>query len=319
MRFVLFTIGLGVGLTLTSCARDPTHQSPGGCATGQESCGNTCVPTGTCHPVSTGGTGGTGTGTGTGSQTPASQNCTDVGSAYSVLRANYSNTVVPVSGVDKQYVAQTNWWNLYNQQTVTVNGLSFTVANPAGAVSPNNNPMGFPSFFIGSYAGNTTKGSKLPKQVSALTHVYTVLSTNAGSKGYNNYNAAYDVWFTQAGTPLSSSQYDPGPGGAFLMVWLFRPGDRQPRGQNRYPSHPVSGLGNWDVWIDNSSDPLCISYVSTSPKETLDYDLNDFIQDAIKNGYGITNNMYLSIIFGGFEIWGGGDGLQVKAFCANVQ
>ncbi len=29
--------------------------------------------------------------------------------------------------------------------------------------------------------------------------------------------------------------------------------------------------------------------------------------------------MYLSIIFAGFEVWGGGDGLQVKQFCANVQ
>jgi hypothetical protein len=28
--------------------------------------------------------------------------------------------------------------------------------------------------------------------------------------------------------------------------------------------------------------------------------------------------MYLSIVFAGFEIWGGGDGLQAKAFCANV-
>lgn len=320
MRFVLFTIGLGVGLTLTSCARAPTYPSPGECATGQEFCGNTCVPTGTCHPTSTGGTGGTATGTGTGTSAPnppASQNCTDVGSAYNVLRADYGSTVVAVTGANKQYVAQTNWWHLYNQQTVTVNGLSFTVGNPAGATSPDNNPMGFPSFFIGSYAGNTSQGSNLPKQVSALKNVYTVLSTNASSKGYSNYNAAYDVWFTQSGAPLSAYQYDPGLGGAFLMVWLFRPGDRQPRGQNTYPSHAVSGLGTWDVWID-STNPPCISYVSTSPKETLDYDLNAFIQDAVTNRYGITTSMYLSVIFAGFEIWGGGDGLQVKAFCANV-
>jgi hypothetical protein len=38
----------------------------------------------------------------------------------------------------------------------------------------------------------------------------------------------------------------------------------------------------------------------------------------VTKGYGITNSMYLSVIFAGFEIWGGGDGLQLQAFCANV-
>jgi hypothetical protein len=102
------------------------------------------------------------------------------------------------------------------------------------------------------------------------------------------------------------------------MVWYFKPGNRQPRGAVAYTRHAVSGLsGAWDVWID-SSNPPCISYVSTSVIETLDFDLNAFIQDAVKNGYGITSSMYLSLIFAGFEIWGGGNGLQAKAFCASV-
>jgi hypothetical protein len=82
--------------------------------------------------------------------------------------------------------------------------------------------------------------------------------------------------------------------------------------------------GTWDVWIDpqrltgtNASAP-CISYVSTSPLDSLSCDLNKFIQDAVANNYGVTSSMYLSIIFGGFEIWGGGNGLQVKQFCAKV-
>jgi hypothetical protein len=29
--------------------------------------------------------------------------------------------------------------------------------------------------------------------------------------------------------------------------------------------------------------------------------------------------MYLNIVFAGFEIWGGNDGLQVKQFCASVK
>jgi len=48
------------------------------------------------------------------------------------------------------------------------------------------------------------------------------------------------------------------------------------------------------------------------------YDLNDFIQDSVTNQYGITTSMYLSIIFAGFEVWGGGDGIECKQFCATV-
>jgi cellulose 1,4-beta-cellobiosidase len=252
-------------------------------------------------------------------KTPASQNCTDVASTSVNLPSAYSSTTVSVAGGNKQYAMQTNWWHYFKQQTVTVDGLSFSVGNPAGAVSPDNNPMGYPSFFIGQYSGHIPVGSNLPKQVSALTNVYTVLSTNASSKGYSNYNAAYDVWFTASSTPLPSTQYTPGAGGAYLMVWLFKPSDRQPRGADTHPGQKVGTLpGTWDVWIDSSSNPPCISYVSTTPLEKLDYDLNTFIRDAVTKGYGITNSMYLSVIFAGFEIWGGGDGLQLQAFCANV-
>jgi hypothetical protein len=262
-------------------------------------------------------TGGSGTVTSAPSGVP-SQNCTDASSSYNVLNTDFGVTLVRVDGADKQYFMQSNWWGWYNQETETEDGLSFTVANPAGATSYGDMPMGYPSFFIGSYAGHTPTGSNLPKQVSALTNVYTVFSTNASSKGYSNYNAAYDVWLTETGTPLPSYQYDPGAGGAYLMVWLFKPTDRQPRGWNAHPSQAVRGLpGTWDVWIDPSNPP-CISYVSTTPLDKLDYDLNNFIQDAVTKNYGITSSMYLSIVFAGFEIWGGADGLQAKAFCANV-
>ena len=102
------------------------------------------------------------------------------------------------------------------------------------------------------------------------------------------------------------------------MVWLFKPSDRQPRGALEYPAQTVSGLpGTWDVWVDHTNPP-CISYVSTQPIEALEFDLNHVIQDSVKNGYGITDSMYLSIVFAGLEVWGGGDGLQIRKFCVNV-
>jgi hypothetical protein len=102
------------------------------------------------------------------------------------------------------------------------------------------------------------------------------------------------------------------------MVWLFMPEDRQPRGTVDYPEHSIQGVdGSWDVWIDDTNPP-CISYVSTTPQDGLDFDLNNFIRDSVDNNYGLTDEMYLSLIFAGFEIWGGGDGLAVKGFCAEV-
>ncbi len=311
MRLALFAIFLGTGLILTSCSRTPLEVSENYVA----ATGGTAGKGGT---VGAGGALGTGGSSG-GTSGTVSLNCTDHSSTLTRLATDFGGTFVTVDGSSKQYFMQANWWGLFNQEVETVDGLSFSVANPAGAASSNNNPMGYPSLFIGSYAGHTTTGSNLPKQVSALKNVYTFFSTNASSMGYANYNAAYDVWLTAAGTPLPTTQYSPGVGGAYLMVWLFKPTDRQPRGFNAHPSQPVRGLpGTWDVWIDSSTDPPCISYVSTAPLDNLDYDLNDFIQDSVTKGYGITSSMYLSIIFGGFEIWGGGDGIQAKAFCANV-
>jgi hypothetical protein len=103
------------------------------------------------------------------------------------------------------------------------------------------------------------------------------------------------------------------------MVWYFKPENRQPRGMNQHQGTSVPGIpGTWDVWIDNTNPP-CLTYVSNSPIGSLDFDLNDFIKDSVKNKYGITESMYLSIIFAGFEIWGGGDGLAAEAFCATVK
>jgi hypothetical protein len=291
---------------LVFCSRTPLDDEPWPVAGGA----------GGASTAKLGGTTGSG-GSATTSTQPAIR-CTDVGSLQWTTSTRYDGTYVPVTGTDKDYYVHTNWWSLFDGQTVKVNGLSYALGNSTGAQSRSDMPMGYPSFFIGSYAGHTTSGSHLPKAVSALTQVPTTLATNGSSMGRSNYNASYDVWFTARSEPLPTYQYSPGVGGAYLMVWLFKPTDRQPRGSLTYQSQHVTSLpGTWDVWIDNS-DPPCISYVSTTPVDRVDFDLNGVIQDAVRNNYGLTSSMYLSIIFGGFEVWGGGDGLQLEAFCASV-
>jgi hypothetical protein len=249
-----------------------------------------------------------------------SGSCDDVSTASGTVSQQFGSAQIAAAG-SKTYYLQSNWWQTYANETETYSGLSFTVHNPQGASVPASNgaPMGFPSIFIGQYAGNSTTGSNLPKLVSSLTTIPTIYQTNNSTIGTSNHNAAYDVWFTQDGTALSPSQSNPGTGGAYLMVWMFKPTDREPRGSDAGRlGQTIAGVsGTWDVWFDTTNPP-CVSYVSATPRDGLAFDLNDFIKDAVAKGYGVKSSMYLSIVFGGFEIWGGCDGLQLTQFCATV-
>jgi hypothetical protein len=246
--------------------------------------------------------------------------CTDTSSAAGSVNQQYGSAEIAAAG-GKSYYLQSNWWQTFANETEDYNGISFTVHNPqnASVSQSDGSPMGFPSIFIGQYAGNGTTASNLPKQVSALTSVPTIYKTNNSSIGTSNHNATYDVWFTQSSSPLSAGQSNPGAGGAYLMVWMFKPTDRQPRGNDSgRVNQTVNGVsGTWDVWVDTTNPP-CVSYVSASPIDGLSFDLNDFIKDAVAKSYGVTSSMYLSIVFGGFEIWGGCDGLSLTQFCAQV-
>jgi hypothetical protein len=275
-----------------------------------------------------GGSGGGNSGTGGG--TSASADCIDTSTSTLSFTKQYEGGSLAVTGSTKTYYTNSNWWHKFGGQTVTLDGLSMKIGNAQAASVPasDGNPMGFPTIFIGAYSGHETVGSNLPKQVSAIKSVPTIFETNASSLDTSNLNATYDVWFTASGGKLTSAmQNNPGKGGAYLMVWMFKPEDRQPRGGTvdskgigtpNYPATSIDGIpGNWDVWVD-PSDPLCISYVSSTPIDGLAFDLNKFIQDSVNKKYGITSSMYLNLVFAGSEIWSGGDGLEVKQFCAAV-
>jgi hypothetical protein len=314
-------ISLSTATVLLSVACD--EGSASSCPSGQISCNGACVTYSYCPTTTTtvgGSTAAPVTTLPVDTGPISSPDCTDTATSSGKFSSAYGGTTIATAGGGKSYYLHTNWWNIYDGQVVSYQGLSFSVANSKNATveASDNNPMGYPSMFIGSYSGHTTQGSNLPKQVSSLTTVPTVFSTNAAEKSIANHNAAYDVWFTDTSAPLGSSDYSPPPGGAFLMVWLFKPTSRQPRGSIKKSNVTLPGIeGGWNVWVDNSKPP-CISYVSTSPRNGLAFDLNTFIKDSVTNNYGITSSMYLSIIFAGFEIWGGADGVQVKNFCAKV-
>lgn len=318
---------------------DGGAQAPTACTGGTRLC-----PDGSCQ-FTCPATGGGGAGSGVGGAAPiagkgpvdpgpeTNAECTDTSTTSGKFAVQYAGAHVAVTGQTKDYYLHTNWWyngeqdttgayTGYDGQTVDYQGLSFTIGNPNGAAVADNDgmPMGYPSLYIGSYSGNGTQGSNLPIPVSNISKVPTVFSTNAADGDIANHNAAYDVWFTAGNTPLASNEYSPGIGGAYLMVWLFKPTNRQPRGSVAATDRAVTipGVdGAWDVWVDHS-DPACISYVATEPLNGLSFDLNAFIRESVDKKRGIDDTMSLSIVFAGFEVWGGGDGLKVKNFCANV-
>jgi len=298
------------------------------CQTGYESCRGDCVPVGTCNAGTGGsGSGGSGSGGSTGGTPPTGGRenviipvtCNDTGSGSGTLNSAYSGT--SINAGSKSYYLQTNWWDHYDGQAINYTGLSFGI-NGSTRDAGNNNPAGFPSFFIGSYSGNTTSGSGLPRQISALSSVPTEIQTNLMNVDHSDFNATYDVWFTAGGSPLGSGQYNPGSGGAYLMVWLNRPTSRSPIGGVSGGAREVFGVeGTWNVFRSSTGGPgglPIVSYVSAEPIAGLAFDLKAFIDDAVEIGI-LTSSQYLSIVFGGFEVWSGPSGISLNKFCVNVQ
>ncbi|HEY4187321.1 MAG TPA: hypothetical protein VGP07_19750 [Polyangia bacterium] len=238
-----------------------------------------------------------------------------------------------VSGTDcKQYIVQNNNWGNPTGSTQTVNyvGNSFTVATSTGSGS--SAPASFPSLFVGQN-GNTSNGSfattdsNLPKQISSMASAQTSFAWTGGGGG-KDFNATYDVWFSKTSTLPAG--YNDGISG-FIMVWLYKPSSRSPIGSVKRTA-TIAGH-SWDVWIgprgntssgtDDSGRPV-ISYVAKdAPVQSLSFDLKNFIDDAVTNAasdktaggtsQAFSSSWYLTDVFGGFEIWSGGDATNLKA------
>jgi hypothetical protein len=221
---------------------------------------------------------------------------------------------------NKQYFFQVNEWNSTATQSLSYGGsLFFKMTTQQATVSSSGGPAGYPSVFIGANSNHTTSGSGMPKQVSALGTVLTTWNwADNGNIASSSsiFNAAYDVWFSTnaAGEPSAA-----GPSGGYLMVWYHAQGC-QPIGTVAEAGHTIAGVpGCWDVWTGTNGGRPVISYKHQGPVQSLGFDLNLFIKDALANypNY-MKSNWYLTNIFSGFEIWSGGVNLQSTSFCAEV-
>jgi hypothetical protein len=280
-------------------------------ATGTGAAGTGSTGTGATGTGAAGGTEGEGSGGTVGGGTlPDCSTSTGAGN----LTQQYDWTRVNREG--REYIVQNNvWGSATASQLISVKGTSFKIVEQTGDNGASGSPVSYPSIFIGSNNSRSTANSGLPKQVSALTTVMTGYSHN-GTGPINTtdvFNTSYDVWFStsSAGDPTS-------PSGGYLMVWLYDPPTKQPVGSKRWSAVTIPGVdGTWDVWLGGSR-PV-ISYLRTQPTTSMNFDLNAFIQDAVNNRPGsIQASWYLTNVFGGFEIWAGGTGLEASCFYVDV-
>jgi hypothetical protein len=246
------------------------------------------------------------------------------------LRANFERALVE-DAEGRKLIVQSNSWNeniAPNSQQLTYTNNSFTVsAAPQRNGGDGNVPLSFPSIYIGesgfidgAQAISTRRFDNLPIQIPNIQSIPTTFAHNATNQ---DANATYDVWF--AAQP-PTAEYGTATG-AFLMVWTYKPGNRNAIGTMTRTA--TVGGQTWQVFVGNRSEggastgadaaaPV-ISYVKQGaaiPSYT--FDLNDFIRDAV-NANNLNGNFFLTDVFAGFEIWGGGQGLSVTNFTVDVQ
>jgi hypothetical protein len=231
---------------------------------------------------------------------------------------------------EEQYIIQNNnWGNPTGSDCILdyVNN-SFTVSTCTGSNNPA--PAAFPSIYIGNN-GNTAQGvnststtDNLPIQISAIGSLNSTFRYSGAGGG--TWNATYDIWFANS---IPTTEYQDGIDG-FIMIWLYDPSGAQPIGSSM-GSAMIGGM-NWNYWVGprgdgpaGYNDAPVVSYVNTSENDNsraqtfVNKNLKEFFTHAVGLNAGITNSMYLTDVFAGFEIWNGGQGLKVDEFTAVVE
>jgi hypothetical protein len=250
---------------------------------------------------------------------------------------------IKVVGKDgKSYVINNNAWGDNSgdgTQQIRYTANSFEVLKQSAGPGANDSPASFPSVYIGqngSTSGvngaSTTGDNPLPIRVSDIRTLPSTFKISGPQSAQNN--ATYDIWFASA--PPTGTYGT--AGAAFLMVWTHKPGSHNPIGRNNQAfatAQTVQGVaGTWDIWAGprggNGPDanlPV-INYVASGGDVTnFSADLKLFMNDAVArsgsgqlNGFTFSDQLFLTDVFAGFEIWNGGAGgnLGVDEFKAVV-
>jgi Glycosyl hydrolase family 12/Cellulose binding domain len=208
------------------------------------------------------------------------------------------STTGTISTNNNAYIVQNNFWNTAATGTQCVSADNstgaFTVTTIPNAVATNGAPASYPSIYKGCHWGLCTTNSNLPIQVGSLGSVNSSWNVSLGSSG--SFDIAYDIWINQTST--TSGQ----PNGTEIMIWINHQGAPQPFG-SQTATASINGA-SWNVWTGNQSSWKIISYEAQNPTTSVNFDLNNFIKDAVSRG-SANNSWYLIDVEAGTEIWSG--------------
>jgi Glycosyl hydrolase family 12/LysM domain len=208
--------------------------------------------------------------------------------------------------VQNRYVVMNNVWGADTTQCINATNSGFTVTTANHHKPTNGGPASYAAIYLGCYYTNCSPGTNLPMQVGQIRSATSSVSYSYPGSGV--YNAAYDVW-------LDPTSKETGENKQELMVWFDRQGPIRPYG-SRTGSASIGGR-TWEVWSGSAAYRNVVSYFPSSPIESWNFSILDFIND-VRTRSAVTDSWYLTSIQAGFEAWVGGTGLAVNSFTASV-
>lgn len=223
----------------------------------------------------------------------------------------YGGGDVQRNGVNYKFI--TNGWGPgYENQSISWNGTSFTVASFNGSPGDNYQPAGYPTMYCGQYSevGKPSKECGLPASIDSLSSLKTGWRWKANGNT-SDYNAAWDIWV------YNGSQF-----AGFMMVWLRDPPGQQPAGMLTEEGVTVAGLpGTWNVWVGKVNNAPIINWVKPEGQdlEEFEFDVMDLVRDAPNRGFTVPGTDIGAVAIG-FEIWEGPvTNLVTEDFYVDVQ
>ncbi|MFE1837777.1 GH12 family glycosyl hydrolase domain-containing protein [Streptomyces sviceus] len=208
--------------------------------------------------------------------------------------------------IQGRYVVQNNRWGTSAAQCISVTGSGFRVTQADGSVPTNGAPKSYPSVYNGCHYTNCSPGTNLPARLSSIASAPSGISYSYVSGAA--YDAAYDIWLDP--TPRTD-----GVNRTEIMIWFNRVGSVQPVG-SPVGSATVGGR-TWQVWSGNNGTNDVLSFVAPSAIDSWNFDVMDFVRQAVSRGLA-QDSWYLTSIQAGFEPWQNGAGLAVNSFSSTV-
>ena len=206
-----------------------------------------------------------------------------------------------------EYNVMNNVWGASTAQCIEVYPDSSYFKVTLSEHNNGNSVAAYPSIFKGCHWGwCTTKNNPMPisiREIESAPFTWTVNTQDVTG----TWNAAFDIWFAPEGTGNNYS--------AELMIWLDYHGGATPAGSFQ-GAIEIGGI-KWNLYFVAWSSWNYIAYRATSPIDSINADLRDFIDDALNRGY-LYTPWYLHAIEAGFEIFSGGQGLTANYFSADV-